>query len=245
MHCINEYFIEGCHFDEAFRNPCKEVEPAKTSSAQTPAMKSNPQGVLARIVDQREPGEEFGVALGDISAKARQNFSQEQQMKLRAIATGNRLIDTVIGKDGLIGRAPLDAISSFNDETNAKPFEKSSETLIIYLLVTMIVVTLIATIVIVVVAVTCTRPKATDSELQTRSEKSADATVDSKMVTANALRQSLSERNHSSRKHRHDRTRISTYSSRTNSPPTRVVITKGYSPNTVISKYDITDSSAL
>lgn len=252
MHCINEHFFDGCHFDEAFRNPCKGVDSKESSAGiQVPASKSKLQSGLARIVDLNEPTEELRPAVGEGGAP-RRNFSQEQQMKLRAIATGNRLIDAVVGSERIIGRVPLSPIDSFGDQTNTKHFAKpieNSETLIIYLLITMIVVTLVATTVIVVVAITCTKPKPTsDSELQTRNDKSAEPIASVGVVATDAMRQLSPERTQSShrgRKHRHESPQVSSYSSGANSPPTRVVITKGYSPNSVLSKYDITDSSAL
>lgn len=157
MHCINKHFIDGCHFDDAFQNPCNDNDYFD-------------RGVgFGSIVDGKGNRRKNKLVVDNEQEDPDLDFSLEQQNKLRAIATGNRLLGAIINNEAaIIGRVPLVEAQN-NQSLNS---QSSTEQLIIYLLVSMIAVTLIATIVIVLVALSWSRPKGpSESEMQTRNEK--------------------------------------------------------------------------
>lgn len=154
LHCINKHFIEGCHFDDAFQNPCNDNDYFDRGSG------------FGRIVDGKGHSNKL---LIDPEQDDALDFSLEQQNKLRAIATGNKLLGAIINNEAtLIGRVPL--VEAQNNQSYSS--QSSTEQLIIYLLVSMIAVTLIATIINVLIALSWSKPNEhSGSELQTRTEK--------------------------------------------------------------------------
>lgn len=156
LHCINKHFIEGCHFDDAFQNPCNDNDYIDRSVGFARIVDGKIRGHSNKLVDNGQEDPDL-------------DFSLEQQNKLRAIATGNRLLGAIINNEAaIIGRVPLVEAQN-NQSLNS---QSSTEQLIIYLLVSMIAVTLIATVVIILIALSWSKPKEpNESELQTRNEK--------------------------------------------------------------------------
>ena len=177
MQCVNEHFLSGCHFDKAFRNPCRsDIEMSAklelSTTGERPATEAEPP------VD--------GAATPSSPATA-SNFSEQQQMKLRSIASRTGLLKLFVQNSLLSREAARSIEPSLIMEENGQVQEK---TMVLYLLTAMIALTVLVTVVLIVVVINWTKVRLA------RTLSSAD----SQQVAAGAGSHYLSNQQHHSRR---------------------------------------------
>lgn len=143
MECINERFLDGCNFDKAYPNPCHSADGRKpTSSAgkliQTPAGHDEPSTSVTIVESLKD-------------------FSQEQQQKLRSIASKAGLLNVLL-ENSLVGKGintlePIVESIRSVDHTVREPSGRDQEKLVIYLLMAIVVVTTLVMIVMILAMV--------------------------------------------------------------------------------------------
>lgn len=149
MRCVNEHFLEGCRFDEAFPNPCREEEKEEEAG----------QG-------EREPGAAAVSKLTQELQREGLDFSDEQQMKLRTIAArgGAGLLDVLLENTlishGAAARAAVEPLLIRGPAAPA-PSEVSTlqERIVIYLLVAMVLITVLITAAMIFVTLNWARAR--------------------------------------------------------------------------------------
>lgn len=145
MYCVNTHFLKGCNFDEAYKNPCQNDDTVSNRKA-----KLNIQSAAA-------PGRQQG---SDIEANDnRFNFSEEQQMKLRTIASKTGLLNFLV-ENSLLNNGP--ARSVLNSAGDYQPQEK----IVFYLITAMVALTVSLIIIVIVVFVNWTRLKLASKKQQ-------------------------------------------------------------------------------
>lgn len=156
MRCINHSFLDGCTFDEAFRNPCEDDQDAKSDSKSQSANNLTDSNSL---LDSRLL-----------------NFTDEQQMKLRSIATRSGLLDLFLVENSLLNKGNAKVIEPFIGGTfGAADQQQRQEKIVVYLLMAMIAVAFLVTVVMIIIIVNWTQVKFCKSEEQTeKSETKLD-----------------------------------------------------------------------
>lgn len=156
MHCINERFLDGCNFDEAYPNPCHSSEDHNNDD------ENNGFNGTSKVDNKNKSAK---LQLGHAENKTAEapskinkeilDFSEEQQTKLRKIAT------TRVGLLDLIGAArAIEPLIS----TDSSP--SSQEKIFVYLLIAMVVLTVLVSIVMIVLIVNWTKLKLFGNENQ-------------------------------------------------------------------------------
>lgn len=140
MHCTNERFLSGCNFDQAYQNPCQAVDDDNTDNIKDKSARLElaPDSKSSATLEQPGTG---------IEEKA--EFNEEQQMKLRKIAT------TRAGLLNLLGATR--AIEPLINETSRS--SQAQEKIFVYLLIVMVVLTILVSIAMIVLIANWTRLK--------------------------------------------------------------------------------------
>lgn len=178
MQCINEHFLTGCRFDAAYPNPCKsddhhegqhhhQPQPTSGSGANDGDEHDNNGAVreagpnhLAKLVET-----EHDAATKTSTANKpdrSNNFSEEQQMKLRAIAARGGLMDfllenTLVAQGAARAFEPL--LGAGVTRGGAASRSSEQEQIVIYLLIAMVLITVLVTVAMIVVVLNWTRFK--------------------------------------------------------------------------------------
>lgn len=163
MYCINEHFLSGCHFDEAYPNPCHQQQhqsdDTTTSGDDEDVAKGSSTNEDAdREEEEEDEGEEFetderqpmGRIVASDDLQIGRNFTLEQQMKLRNIASHGKLFD-ILMENTLLSK-PMEPI--------VKETLNSPEKIVVYLLFAMVTVTIVVTIAMILLIINWTRTRA-------------------------------------------------------------------------------------
>lgn len=145
MHCINTHFLRGCNFDEAYRNPCQSDELTLTNQR-------------AKL-DLMPEVNHFGDSNSDLDKPYQSDFNEEQQMKLRNIATRTGLLNFLM-ENSLLKYGP--SRSMINSGNDYQPQER----IIYYLLTSMVALTVILIIIVIVVLFNWTKLKLASGKQQ-------------------------------------------------------------------------------
>lgn len=175
MHCINERFLDGCNFDEAYQNPCHSSEPdegddEEHDNSEIHMKNTNDRGggkdsKSARLeFDDQSENKSVVTAPGSNSDNSGSGFNEEQQMKLRKIAS------TRAGLLNLIGAAraiePL-----INNQESPSGASQTQEKIFVYLLIAMVVLTILVSIVMIVLIVNWTKLKLFTGQNQNQNQE--------------------------------------------------------------------------
>lgn len=152
MHCINERFLEGCNFDEAYPNPCHSNEDDNNNDGEIGANNYTSKVGNKDKSAKLELGqvENSTLLAGSKMNKEGSDFSEEQQMKLRKIATIRAGLLNLIGAARAI-EPLINTDSSASSQTQEKVF--------VYLLIAMVILTILVSIVMIVLIVNWTKLK--------------------------------------------------------------------------------------
>lgn len=198
MYCINEHFLHGCNFDAAYKNPCRVDEDAKQAANRSAKLEVTPDLKTGNNNDTNR----FD-STNDL------NFSDEQQMKLRTIASRAGLLNILV-ENTLLNKGAARAIGPLiNGATSASgpaqssslaEAERQSESkIVVYLLMAMIVLTVLVTMAVILVIINWTRVKfANQGEREAKVPEAEPQRVDPQPG-----RQYLSNQHHHSRSRQH------------------------------------------
>lgn len=204
MYCINEHFLQGCNFDVAYQNPCRADEDVRATGDRSAKLEAAP-------ADYNDTTH-FD-STNDL------NFSDEQQMKLRTIASRAGLLNilvenTLLNKGAARAIGPL--INGATSSTSSAPSSpdndgQSQGKIVVYLLMAMIVLTVLVTVAMIFVIINWTQVKMSRNSNQEGSaeERSAER-------TRTPGRQYLSNQQHHLRGHQHHNSRHTSRSSAIN-----------------------------
>lgn len=153
MQCINVHFLDGCAFDQAFPNPCRDEETEKSGKLQTINDGISKLSVENdKIQDMDNNSESFENTL--IDGLARSNFNDEQQMKLRNIASTRAGLLNL-----LVGNTLLEKSTRALEPLLGEERSPNQEKIVVYLLMAMIGLSGLITIVMIVLIINWTRIK--------------------------------------------------------------------------------------
>lgn len=196
MYCINERFLHGCNFDAAYKNPCRSDEDAKQSANKSAKLEAEPDSKS----NDNSSSTKFD-STNDL------NFSDEQQMKLRSIASRAGLLNILV-ENTLLNKGAARAISPLIDVAGSSPAgptqslsptndndNPSQGKIVVYLLAAMIVLTVLVTVAMILVIINWTRVKLANNN-QIGQQVRAEERVESQPG-----RQYLSNQQHHSRNH--------------------------------------------
>lgn len=148
MYCINEHFLTGCTFDQAFPNPCRHEEESERSG------KLQSANASSKLVEH-EDDTTSGANADKRPLLSRTNFNEEQQMKLRTIASTRAGLLNLLVENSLLEKSTR----ALEPLLNSDDHSQSQEKIVVYLLMAMIVLTALITIVMVVLIINWTRVK--------------------------------------------------------------------------------------
>lgn len=134
MFCINENFLHGCSFDEAFPNPCHIDEPNPPSSKSAKLELEGSNKLAKELLENN-----------------RLNFTEEQQMKLRSIAGRSGLLNFLL-ENSILNNGPVRSIVDANPMAN-----DYQDKLVFYLLTAMVGLTVLLIVVMIVMLINWTR----------------------------------------------------------------------------------------
>lgn len=155
MRCINERFLAGCQFDEAYPNPCLEND------------------VLTVPKDGEAEGDSNEIKLtgedeGTPSVFKQPSFTDEQQMKLRNIATRGSLLDILVENSLLNNKNAAKLMEPIGNGGNVVALggetlgSRPQDRIIIYLLIAMVALTIFVTVAMIVVLLNWSKLRASD-----------------------------------------------------------------------------------
>lgn len=197
MHCINEHFLEGCHFDEAYPNPCQEehdveehdfvrmdrkesgrnnnprpeqLRPINKSSLSSESSQRKPDLTHEHSLDHYNHGDGGKDNTTPKYPNKESGFNREQQLKLRSIATRGGLLDILV-ENTLLNKGARIVEPFFGDGS-----QSSQERIVIYLLMAMIVITTLVTVAMTLVVIfwVKSRTSAQGSDKNRQDEFSSD-----------------------------------------------------------------------
>lgn len=170
MHCINERFLQGCNFDEAFRNPCQsELEPRKVDISKSRAPQESAEEANKANTGEEDQDEAVEVTNSStvenkkdlVAISNVDDFNEEQQMKLRSIASKASILDLLVEKSLMKkknkGEQSGDLLlADDRDMANLKE-SGSQDKITIYLLMALVALTALVSVVLIAIMLNWSR----------------------------------------------------------------------------------------
>lgn len=149
MHCTNQHFLAGCNFDEAYPNPCH-------SSGMVDG------GESGRLVDESTDKRLNDENQLNDTQRHQLTFKEQQQMKLRSIATRSSLLNMLV-ENSLLSKGAAKTIAPLLDNDAE---DSSHERIVLYLLIAIVALTIMVTVVMVMVIFSWTKSKLSGEKQQ-------------------------------------------------------------------------------